>query len=63
MLQARGQLDAAAAGQALAKLLAVAARALREGYDGAHGGVYELGVPGKAPGEGQGGRMDRALLG
>jgi hypothetical protein len=36
--------------------MAVAARSLREGFDAAHGGMYEAGVPGAPPGVGKGAR-------
>jgi hypothetical protein len=37
--------------------MAVAARALWEGFDAAHGGMYEAGVPGAPPGVGKGAQL------
>jgi hypothetical protein len=56
MLRAKGALPRAEAERFAGRLTAVAERSLREGYDARHGGVFEAGVPGAAPGEGEGAR-------
>jgi hypothetical protein len=53
-LVAAGRMAAPEAREAEAKLAAVAGRALEGGYDRKHGGVFEAGVPGLPPGEGEG---------
>jgi hypothetical protein len=50
----KGKLSATAAGAAAAKLAALRAAAVRDGYDKEHGGVFEAGVPGQASGTGEG---------
>jgi hypothetical protein len=55
----KGKLGAPAAGAASAKLAALTAASLKDGYDREHGGVFESGAPGHAPGTGEGMRGDR----
>jgi len=59
MLLSKGKLPAPAAAAFTAKLMAVAARAVQEGFDARRGGVYEAGVPGAAAGEGVGASTDK----
>ncbi|KAI8465540.1 MAG: Six-hairpin glycosidase-like protein [Monoraphidium minutum] len=59
MLRRRGALSPTAAAAYTDRVAAVAARAAREGYDAASGGVYEAGVPGSAPGQGKGASTDK----
>lgn len=54
MLKAKKALPKATANAYAATLLMVASNAASQGYDSQHGGVYELGVPGAAPGVGEG---------
>jgi hypothetical protein len=58
----KGKLSATAAGAAAAKLAALRAAALRDGYDQEHGGVFEAGVPGQTPGSGEGKAMCKTKL-
>lgn len=58
-LVAKGRLPAATADRWVSTLMAVAARSLREGFDAAHGGMYEAGVPGAPPGVGKGASTDK----
>ena len=59
MLAARGAQAPARARALASRMMAVTVRALRDGYDAAHGGVFEAGAPGSKPGEGKGERVAR----
>ncbi|KIZ07448.1 hypothetical protein MNEG_0497 [Monoraphidium neglectum] len=58
----KGKLGAPAAGAASAKLAALTAASLKDGYDREHGGVFESGAPGHAPGTGEGASTKKAYL-
>jgi hypothetical protein len=59
MLLAKVKLRPAAAAALVSKMMGVAARAVKEGYDTKRGGVYEAGVPGLAAGEGEGASTEK----
>ncbi|GBF93359.1 N-acyl-D-glucosamine 2-epimerase [Raphidocelis subcapitata] len=58
-LVAKRRMPAATADRYASTVMAVAARALREGFDAQNGGVFEAGVPGAAPGVGKGASTEK----